>query len=103
MNIEVIDVKKAEIVQKLCDLSHRYDIVNRLIVFGSAANKTCTETSDLDICFDVACGTRDMRAYNLAVDANKICDYNCDIVFYSILGNQLKSEIDQKGVVVYES
>ena len=102
-NISCIDKSKISVVSSLCDMAESNNIINRIIVFGSTASKTCQPDSDIDICYDLNCTTRDKRARDLSVETSKICDYNCDIVFYSLIGDSLKHEIDTKGVIVYES
>ncbi len=102
-NIAAIDKRKSKIVSELCNMAESNNVIKRIIIFGSAASKTCQDSSDIDICYDLNCNTRDKRARELSVLTSKICDYNCDIVFYSLVGSSLKHEIDTKGVVVYES
>ena len=98
-----VDVKKQNIVSELCDLAEKSPIIKRMIIFGSAAEKKCTDDSDIDICYDLTCNTQDKRARDLSVATSKICDYNCDVVYYDLIGTNLKNEIDTKGIVVYES
>ena len=102
-NISAIDLRKQNIVSSLCDLAESNPIVKKIIIFGSAAKKTCTDSSDIDICYDILCDTTDKRARELSVATSKICDYNCDVVYYDLIGSNLKREIDTKGVTVYES
>lgn len=102
-NVSSIDEKKREIVSALCSMAEETPIVKRIVVFGSAANGMCTDSSDLDICYDIDCTVYDKRARELSVKTSKICDYNCDVVYYGIIGTNLRNEIDAKGVVVYES
>ena len=100
--IEMIDQSKRHMVRKLCELAVKMPIVERIIVFGSAAENACTENSDLDICYVLNCDTKDKRARELSVETSRICDYNCDVVYYDLIGEELKHEIDAKGIVVYE-
>lgn len=102
-NVSKIDRTKRDIVLRICQNAEDNEIIDRIIVFGSAATQTCTGTSDLDVCFDVNCGTRDMRVFDLNVRTARECEHNCDIVFYNYIGSNLKDEIDRKGIVVYEA
>lgn len=102
-NIKLIDESKQNIIKEICFLVKDNEIVRRVIVFGSAANKQCNENSDIDICYDISCDTKDLRTYELSKTTGRACDYNCDIVYYSLLGDSLKKEVDTKGIVVYES
>ena len=102
-NIAAIDRSKQSMVNALCDMDEKNPIIKKIIVFGSAATNNCTSESDIDICFDISCTVKDKRARELSVQTSRICDYNCDVVYYELLGSRLKSEIDSSGVVVYES
>ena len=102
-NIAAIDKQKQGIVTDLCALAQANPIVKKLIIFGSAAKNSCHDESDVDICFDISADTRSRAVFSLSREASKICDYHCDVFFYSLLGSKMKSEIDRTGVVVYES
>ena len=84
------------------DKSH---IVRRAVVFGSSVSDECTEDSDLDLCLDLVCSSRDMRLYELSNRIQEICEYNCDLLIYEnvISGSPIKREIDSKGVDIYVS
>ncbi len=47
--------------------------------------------------------TSDKRARELSVATSKACDYNCDVVYYNLVGTNLRHEIDTEGIIVYES
>ena len=102
-NMSMIDVKKQAIVEGICRAAQQTPIVEKVIIFGSTARKECTDDSDVDICYVLSCDTRNLDVYNLSRKTSKICDHNCDIFFYDLIGSNLKSEIDRTGVVVYES
>lgn len=102
-DVSAIDLSKQNIVSALCDMAEKNPIVRKIIVFGSSAENKCSENSDIDICYDISCTTRDKRARELSVATSKICDYNCDVVYYDLIGANLRHEIDTKGVTVYES
>jgi len=101
-NLSGIAEIKQNIVDKICDMAEKHTIVRRVIIFGSAASGNCTEESDVDICFDITCDTKGRATFDLSKETSRICDYNCDIFFYNLIGNKLRNEIDQKGVIVYE-
>ena len=98
----MIDQSKRNIVQRLCELSENTPIVTKLLVFGSAASNTCTEESDIDICFYLNTDVSDKRAFDLNCDAAEICDDNCDILYSSLISPNFRKKIESKGVVVYE-
>lgn len=77
------------------------EIVRRLIVFGSAVTGKCHVGSDLDICID-ADVSDGIKVYELQKKIGEICNWNCDILIYSCIGNRLRNTIDAEGVVVFE-
>ena len=101
VDISKINRKKVDFVRKMVEVVQNYDIVKRLIIFGSAVTENCTDESDIDICADIAYREKGLKVYNLGVDLSRICDGNCDILFYDRLKGQIKDEVDKKGVVVY--
>ncbi len=102
-NIALVSEKKKNIVSNICSIAEKTPIVKRLIIFGSGITEECKDDSDLDICVDISCDTKDLRLFDLRASVNRACDYNCDFVVYNHIGDALKCEIDKKGVVVYES
>ncbi len=100
-DISKVNASKKDAIKNVVKVAQETDVIKRLIIFGSAVTNDCNESSDIDICLDVSCATRDMRLYRPVCDFNKVCDYNCDILFYQKIGEKLKKEIDEKGVEVY--
>lgn len=103
---EVVDISKVnkikeEYVCRMIEVARKHAIVKRLIIFGSAVTDDCTDESDIDICADVTYQEKGLKVYNLGVDLSRICNGNCDILFYDRLKGKIKDEIDKKGVVVY--
>ncbi len=99
----MINPVKQVYVDKICDAAKESGIVNRLFIFGSAITEQCDGESDLDICVDTDCADNNRALFRLYVQISRICDYNCDILTYSKLGEKIRNEIDQKGVLVYEA
>ncbi|MCD8379589.1 MAG: nucleotidyltransferase domain-containing protein [Lachnospiraceae bacterium] len=93
-------IKKKE-VEKLIKIARDTGVVNRLVIFGSAVTNDCNEESDVDMCLDISCETSDKRLRRPVYELNEACDFNCDILFYHKLGENLRNEIDSKGVTVY--
>ncbi len=102
-DLSAIDVRYQKPVILLCNLAKKTPIVKRIIVFGSAATQTCNDNSDIDICYDISCSTQDQRVRDLSLKTSMLCDYNCDVVYYNLIGTNLKKEIDTKGITVYEA
>lgn len=75
--------------------------VRKVIIFGSAVTGYCHVGSDLDICID-ADASDGMKIYELQKIIGTICDWNCDIIMYSNMGNRLKETVGKEGVVIYE-
>lgn len=99
----MINQVKRGYVDELCAVAKESGIVNRLYIFGSAVTDDCSQESDLDICVDTDLADNDRALFKLYVRMSKICDYNCDILTYSKLGKKIKEEVDNKGVIVYET
>lgn len=102
INTEKIHQFKRDQVLSCIEIVKKHPAVTKMIIFGSAVTKDCTETSDVDICLDIQGSTRGREFYELARDMSWACDHHCDILTYGKLGNVFKQEIEKKGVVVYE-
>ena len=73
----------------------------KIYIFGSSVTGRCNIDSDLDICIDA--DTSDgIKIYHMQKEVGEICDWNCDIVMYSNIGERLKKTIQEEGVVIYE-
>ena len=101
-NISMTDKSKRSAVQRLCELCENTLIVTKLIIFGSAASNTCTEDSDIAMCFYINTDVSDNRAFNLTCDAAEICDDNCDILYSSLISPDFLKKIEDNGIIVYE-
>ncbi|MCD8134148.1 MAG: nucleotidyltransferase domain-containing protein [Clostridiales bacterium] len=101
VNTSKVNAVKKKEVEKLIEIAMGMGVVNRLIIFGSAVTNDCHNGSDVDICLDISCETSDKRLRRPVYELNEACDFNCDILFYHKLGENLKNEIDSKGVTVY--
>lgn len=103
---EIVDISRINKIKKdyvcqIIEAARKHDIVKRLIIFGSAVTDHCTDESDIDICADVSYQEKGLKVYHLGVDLARICNGNCDILFYDRLKGKIKDEVDAKGVVVY--
>ena len=78
-----------------------FDIVRRIIVFGSSVTPKCTIDSDLDLCID-ADVSDGLKVYKLQKTLGEICDWNCDIIMYANMGHTLKQTAAREGVVIYD-
>lgn len=97
---KVYPLKQKE-VSLIFDLVSRYREVHRVYVFGSSVTSKCHMDSDIDICIDLdVCDG--LKVYEIENAIGNICNWNCDILVYSNLGNQLKDTIRREGVIVYE-
>ncbi|MCD7709107.1 MAG: nucleotidyltransferase domain-containing protein [Clostridiales bacterium] len=102
-NLSKVNSLKRNQIEQVITSADRSGVVRRLIVFGSSVTDYCTQESDVDLCFDTTCNIEDRRIFDLIVDADKACEYNCDILFYNDLRGKIKQEVDQKGEIVYEA
>ena len=100
--LQKINLLKREQVASCLNIVKNYPFVKKMIIFGSSVTDNCGKTSDLDICLDFD-GTFDkMSNYNLHVELRKACNHNCDILKYHKINGEIKNEIDNKGVIVYD-
>lgn len=100
-NIRRIYPLKQKEVAAIYELVKNHEEVNRVIIFGSSVTGLCHVGSDLDICID-ADVSDGMKIYELQRVIGNICDWNCDIIMYSNMGNRLKETVAKEGVVIYE-
>lgn len=105
MNLEKINQMQLEKIKRIIIELDASGIVRRARVFGSSVTDECTKDSDVDICLELNCSTRDMRLYDLSVKIDEICDYDCDLLVYDRLieGSPIWNEIENKGVDIYVS
>ena len=104
-NIERIHPIQLDKIKRIIVELDKSHIVRRAVVFGSSVTDACTDDSDLDLCLDLNCSSRDMRLYELSNRIQKICEYSCDLLIYGNIleGSPIKKEIDSKGVDIYVS
>ena len=77
-------------------------VIDKVIIFGSSVRDDCCEESDVDMCIFTdkdGSNIHYRKAHSRLFD---ILDYNCDILNYRYLASDLKKEIEDTGVVVYE-
>lgn len=92
---------KQKTVAKLFDAALNHNIIEKIYIFGSSVTGRCNIDSDLDICID-ADVSDGMKIYHMQKEIGDICNWNCDIVMYSNIGERLKKVIQEEGVIVYE-
>ena len=100
-NIRRIYPLKQKTVAELYKVAPKYGIIRRIYVFGSSATGRCNIDSDLDTCIDADISDG-MKIYDMQKEVGDICDWNCDIVMHSNIGERLKRTIQEEGVVIYE-
>lgn len=94
------DIKPA--LAECVRLCHNDKNIKRLILFGSVADGTNTEDSDIDLCIDTTYDIRDPGLFKICADINKACGYMCDLLHYNRLAGPIKQEVDRKGVILYD-
>lgn len=100
-NIYRIYPLKQKAVAKLHDIAIEYKEIKTVYIFGSSVTSKCNIDSDLDICID-ADVSDGMKIYDMQKRMGDVCEWNCDILMYSNLGNKMKDTIHKEGVVIYE-
>jgi len=94
---------KRDKVKKGCEYIKQYPFVKKMIIFGSAVTKTCTEESDIDICLVINKDKNQKEFVRMYGELPLYMDELCDILIYDKLNDEWKKQIDEKGVIVYES
>lgn len=81
----------------------------QIIIFGSIAERTATENSDLDIAVLFSDAENLKKTKKIILNSNLFMDYSVDLLFYSIDTFEKKSriggicsEIKNKGKVLYD-
>ena len=100
-NIDRIYPLKQRQVSEIYSRAAQYDIIKRIIVFGSSVTARCHIDSDLDLCID-ADVSDGMKVYEMQKAIGEICDWRCDIIMYASMGQTLKRTIQDEGVIIYE-
>lgn len=82
-----------------------YKKVEKVILFGSRANKTFSDVSDIDIAiFAKDWSDRDINIVKSSLEENIKTPLKIDLVnFYDIKKDSLKQNILKDGMVLYES
>ena len=104
-NVDKINnIKRRQIIDGLnyIDLNNDNGIIQKVIVFGSSVTDDCDENSDVDLCLVSDYDTANTTFFTIYGNLPIIMDDLCDILLYSKTKGKLKSEIDDKGVVIYE-
>ncbi|MCD7813206.1 MAG: nucleotidyltransferase domain-containing protein [Lachnospiraceae bacterium] len=93
INAEYIHPLKQELVQSLQADFEGDDNVKTVIAFGSAVEFRCNSFSDLDLC---------LERYDYERPFHCISEEEIDLLYWDRIGDRLKNEISQKGIVVYD-
>ena len=100
-NINRIYPIKQRQVAAIYDKAKDFDIIRKIIIFGSSVTARCKIDSDLDVCIDA--DTSDgMKVYDMQKAFGEVCDWNCDMIMYAHMGQALRETIQREGVVIYE-
>ncbi|MCD7817878.1 MAG: nucleotidyltransferase domain-containing protein [Lachnospiraceae bacterium] len=91
-NAEYIHPLKQDLLQALQEDFENDRNVKAVVVFGSAVEFRCNSYSDLDLCIE---------RYEKLPFRNNTED-EIDLVYWDRIGERLKNEIAQKGIVVYD-
>lgn len=93
LNAEYVHPLKQELVQDLQTDFEQDENVKAVIVFGSAVEFRCNSYSDLDLCVERYHFDR-MFHYSVLDEI--------DLLYWDRIGERLKQEIAEKGIVVYD-
>ena len=103
MNLDKINPIKREKIKKGMEYiaSLNDGCISKVIAFGSSVTQDCTEESDIDLCFITMNPDSDIYS-QIYGNMEIVMDDLCDILDYDELKGEVKTEIDKKGVAVYE-
>lgn len=94
-NANHIHPLKQRDVMKLTQLVREDEHIKQVIVFGSSVRFDCHSASDIDL---LVVRDDDQRRVDVSLDE---ISSEMDILFAAYLGERLRSEIEQTGVLVY--
>ena len=100
-NIDRIYPLKQKQISEIYKKAALFPIIRKITVFGSSVTAKCNVDSDLDLCID-ADTTNGLKIYEMQKAFGEACDWNCNIVMYSDIGNTLRETVLREGVVIYE-
>ena len=92
---------KQKQVAAIYDRARDFDIIRKIIIFGSSVTAKCNIDSDLDMCID-ADTSNGLKVYEMQKAFGEVCDWNCDILMYQNIGPKLRDTVQREGVVIYE-
>lgn len=102
-NLFLIDPSKRAQVRECVKIATANSDILKIIVFGSAAQRKCTENSDLDLCFVMKDSYDKLKMHYSLVEFGKACNHNCDMLMWDHLKEWFQQEVMDKGVVVYDA
>lgn len=100
-NINRIYPIKQRQVAAIYDRARDFDIIRKIIIFGSSVTAKCNIDSDLDMCIDADISDG-LKVYDMQKAMGEICNWNCDILMYANIGEALRETVQKEGVVIYE-
>lgn len=96
VNAQYIHPLKQKLVQSYVDRFAADSNMKAAIIFGSSVEFRCRSNSDLDICIERYDKEKPFRDY-----PDEYLE-ETDIVYWDALGDRLRSEIEKKGIVVWD-
>ena len=106
-NIERINpIKRAKVEKGLgfveeC-ISSYGQVIDKVIIFGSAVTDSCTEESDIDVCLVSDYTASNDGFFKVYGGLARAMGDSCDVLSYRNMGKTLRGEVAEKGVTVYE-
>lgn len=100
-NIHLLDKQKQKEAYMVSIIAKENPDIKRVFVFGSAAKKTCTKESDIDIYLEVTDSYNKLRMHETAAKIGKACNYNCDLINSALTNDRFKETIYNEGVEIY--
>lgn len=104
-NLDKINpIKKKEIGNLLDYVSKNGRHIKKVVIFGSTVRNDCRPDSDIDICLYSDIDRSDIESVMFIGGIHMLLDSMCDVFIYKYIPNgKFKTEIDTKGVTIYEN
>lgn len=96
VNAQYIHPLKQVLVQSYVECFKQDSNIKAVIIFGSSVEFRCSSYSDLDICIERYDKEKSFRNY-----PEEYLE-ETDIVYWDSIGDRLRKEIGQKGIVVWD-
>ena len=105
-NLDKINIIKREKIlnglKYIEKLDENDNVIDKILIFGSAVRDDCTENSDIDICYSSKYPLKSFQISKFFGDFPLFANDICDIIPFEEVDGSLKRTIVTNGITVYE-